>query len=332
MNLFDVPKIPVYCDGITHRLETRKSGETKVVDLTLKVQPFNGQLASALDQSEYGFVKRVLFKMDSGDPTVDLRAAEFTPPGDRQRLTCFATTDSDEPSIVIDQVRVTKLRARRGKESNGWTLYIGVSFGPLDRNELEYVNRFYTNQAWITWEEAEQSLDFDSDDDEPEEDDAATPLRPAPMWDDNDTPSAVDLQSLMFALLGKQCFLEEEQLAALSADQRAALAFWATAKRAGRPPVLDTAHVAGAANTDGVQVCAKCGLVLKDGGPDQQSTYVEKSLIGLDCPGVDLEDARPVSKRGAKSKARRDPEGEASQQRTEGRKRGQEGDDAEARP
>jgi hypothetical protein len=309
MNLFTVPKIPVYCEGITHRLETRKSGETKVVDLTLKVQPFTGQIASALDPSEYGFVKRVLFKMDSGDPTVDLRAAEFTPPGDRQRLTCFATADSVEPSIVLDQVKVTKLRARRGKEAHGWTLYIGVSFGPLDRNELEYVNRFYTTQGFLTFEEAEPSLDFQEDGDD-EADDAATPLRPAPMWDDDHPAAAAgsdedSLQHLSSALLGKQCFLDVEHLRTLSMAEREGLAKWATVKGGPVwPPVLAKSHIVGPPNDDGQRLCSKCW---QDFPVDDGVTYAKKSIIGLDCAGVDLEDARPIAKRGSKRTKKVDP-------------------------
>jgi hypothetical protein len=179
MDLFTVGKIPVYCEGITHRIERRTSGDTKVVDLTLKIAPFNAQLATALDQTEYGFVKRTLFKMNSGDPVVDLRAVEFLPPADRQRLTCFAAPDTEKASICLDQVKVTKIRARSSKDAQGWTLYIVVSFGPLDKNELEYVNRFYTSQVFITWDEAEPSLDFedgDGDDDSDDDlvDDAST--------------------------------------------------------------------------------------------------------------------------------------------------------------
>lgn len=319
MNLFTVPKIPVCCEGITHRLETRKSGETKVVDLTLKVQPFNGQLAAALDPNEYGFVKRVLFKMDSGDPTVDLRAAEFTPPGDRQRLTCFATTDSVEPSIVLDQVKVTKLSARRGKKAHGWTLTIGVSFGPLGRNELEYVNRFYTGQAFITFEEADPSLDF-ADDEESEDD--VTDKRPAPMFDENTPPSHDVLQKLSFALLGKHCFLEEEQLAKLTDAQREGLAKWAKGKNGPVwPPVLASSHVAGKLGADGSQPCTKCGLVLYNAEMTAAVAYTEKSIVGLDCPGVDLDDAVPQpKKRGSKKTKRIDHDAERREQTAHGKR------------
>lgn len=306
MDLFTVGKIPVYCDGITHRLETRKSGETKVVDLTLKIQPFTGQLAAALDPAEYGFVKRVLFKMDSGDPTVDLRAAEFTPPGDRQRLTCYATSDSTEPSIVIDHAKVTKLRARRGKEVHGWTLYVGVSFGPLSKDELAWANQFYTSQSFITFEEAEPSLDFTDDDDD---DAPARSSRPAAMWDEGEV-----VQALQHALLAKRCFLTIDMLDSLSDAEREGLAKWARAKGGPVwPPVLAKSHVAGEA-PDGSIGCRKCGQ------PFPADSQVG-DIAGLDCAGVDLEDARPIAKRGSKKTAKIDPEAERAAQSADGRKR-----------
>jgi hypothetical protein len=190
MHLFTTGKIPMYCEGITHRLEKRKDSEVKVVDLTLRVFPFTGQLASALDQDEYGFVKRTLFNLNSGDPSVDLRAVEFKPPSERQRMHCFASPDSDVASILLDQVKVTKLRARGSKDANGWALILVVSFGPLDKTELAFVNEFYTKQQFIRWEAAEPSLAFE-DTDAGESPDPDGGGRPTPMWDESDVVGTV---------------------------------------------------------------------------------------------------------------------------------------------
>lgn len=160
MQLFTAGKIPMYCEGITHRLEKRKDSEVKVVDLALKIEPFNAQLAAALDQDEYGFVKRTLFKMNDGDPTTDLRAVEFRTPGDRQQLHCYASPDSPEASIMFDHVKVTRLRARCSKEATGWVFSVHVSFGPVDKTELEAVNEWYTGMKWVRFEEAEPSFAF----------------------------------------------------------------------------------------------------------------------------------------------------------------------------
>jgi hypothetical protein len=184
MDLFAVGKIPMYCEGIAHRIERRREMDTKIVDLSLKIEPFTSQLAAALDQDEYGFVKRTLFKLTDASPNVDLRAVEFRPPSDRQNLLCFATPDTAEASIALIQAKVTKIRARCSKDAAGWVLYVNVSFGPLSKTELEYVNSFYTEQRWVSWQESEPSLEFeDEDDGDDEQLDGGG--RPAPMFDDD---------------------------------------------------------------------------------------------------------------------------------------------------
>jgi hypothetical protein len=181
MKLFTAGRIPLYCEGITHRLETRKSGDVKVVDLTLKAEPFTAQLSAAMNASEYGFVRRVLFTLSDASPIRDYRSIEFKPPVDRQKLICYASVDIPKASIAIDQAKVTKIRARQAKDGYHWTLYLYASFGPLGREELEYVNAFYCEQRWIAFEEAEPSLEFEGD--AGDEADEPEPLRPAPMFE-----------------------------------------------------------------------------------------------------------------------------------------------------
>lgn len=77
MKLFSVAKVPVFCDAVGHRLDKRRGQDVKVIDLALRVQPFTAQHAAALDQDAYAFVKRMLFKVNSGDPIGDLKAVEF---------------------------------------------------------------------------------------------------------------------------------------------------------------------------------------------------------------------------------------------------------------
>lgn len=162
MRLFTVAKIPMYCEGITHRLERRRGEEVKVVDLALKIEPFTPQLASALDQDEYGFIKRTLFKHQDASPIGDIRAVEFRPPSERQKLTVYATPDTEAAAIAFDGVKVIKIRARCQKDTSGWVLYVHVSFGPLGKTELEYINYFYAQQRFGTWEQADPSFDWDA--------------------------------------------------------------------------------------------------------------------------------------------------------------------------
>lgn len=187
MKLFTVGKVGIFCDGIGHRLERRKNQDVKVVDLSLRVQPFTSQLAAALDTDAYAFVKRILFKANGGDPITDLRSVEFKPFGDSQKLICFASPDTTEPSIAFDQVKVTKIRARTEKGVDGWALIVGVTFGPVGRAELEYVNAFYTEQRFITFDDGEPFLEFEDDGEDEASDRDLDARRPAPMFNDEGT-------------------------------------------------------------------------------------------------------------------------------------------------
>jgi hypothetical protein len=180
MELFTVSKIPMYCEGITHRLEQRATGDVKIVELTLKLDTFDGQMASAL-HDDYSIVKRTLFRMNDGEPNTDLQVVEFHTPSDRQKLRCYAVPDTEKASICFDQVKVTKLRAKRVKGAANWLLFVHVSFGPVDKGELMYVNEWFAGERYVSWEEAEPSLDFKVV--EPKEDKSLS--RPQPMFDDD---------------------------------------------------------------------------------------------------------------------------------------------------
>lgn len=191
MKLFSVGKVPMYCEGITHRIERRKSGDAKVVDLQLRIEPFTAQLAAALDQTEYAFVRRLLFTMNDASPVIDLKVVELRTPADRQKLLCFPATDTVKASIALDQVKVTKIRARKQKAGAAWVVYLHVSFGPLGKSELEYVNAYYTEQRFITFEEAEPSLEFEEESTDDEDEPETRSSRPQPMFDDpRDAPGA----------------------------------------------------------------------------------------------------------------------------------------------
>lgn len=187
MKLFTTGKIPLYCEAIGHRIERRKSGDTKVVDLTLTMDPFTSQHASALDR-EYTFVKRLLFKQSDATPTRDLRSATFAPPNERQLLTIFSAPDSSKAWIALDQVKVTGLRVRGAKDGDRWILVIKLSFGPVGKTELEAANEWYCSQRFVSFEQADPSLfedgeATDGEDDDDDDQDDSQPALPAHEFD-----------------------------------------------------------------------------------------------------------------------------------------------------
>lgn len=69
--MFDVDKIGVFLDSITHSTEDRRGTETKIVVLGCRVDPMDAKLALALDQR----VRNTLFTLGEAEPVKHLRAA-----------------------------------------------------------------------------------------------------------------------------------------------------------------------------------------------------------------------------------------------------------------
>ena len=179
MRLFELAKIPMYCDQITHGIESRSGDEVKIVTLTLRVQPFSAELATAIERS----VRATLFKLNHPEPQPHLKRVEFRLGVPRQKLIVFAASDTTTPSICFDQTKIVQTYARTQKDVNGYAFVVKLSFGPVGKTELEYLQDWLLGQRCVTTEAAEPGLFAEDDEDdafEPE------PQRPAPMFDDDD--------------------------------------------------------------------------------------------------------------------------------------------------
>jgi hypothetical protein len=183
--LFDVAKVGCFCDAIGHSIEKRRGEEVKILTLTLRVAPFDSKLATAMPDG----VKATLFKLNSGDPKETLRRADFALGLERQLLRVYAAPDTHDASIALDQVKVTGTYARSQKDRNGYDFVFKASFGPCDKNELEYVQAWLLTQRFVTFEQAEPGMfddDASGDEDMTDADEKAQAPAHAPMWDDGD--------------------------------------------------------------------------------------------------------------------------------------------------
>lgn len=158
--LFTVGKVATFLDRISHRLETRDGGEiVKVLDLVLRQQPFDWAHARAFwdenllagvlfnPQTHFlvGGLKEVVFDLD--DDTIP-----------NQNVVLFATPATKEPSIAFRQLAIGKVRARIEKAESGWGLVFHATFGPVGREDLEYINAWYTESRCLTWSASQASL------------------------------------------------------------------------------------------------------------------------------------------------------------------------------
>lgn len=181
--LIDVKKVGIFCDGIAHSTEKRKDGEVKVVQLTLRIQPFDAKLASAVRQD----VRQTLFKLNTVEQQPHLERVTFKLGVPRQNLHLFASPDTVKPTLMLDHVKISNVYARTEKGVNGLSLVFKATFGPASSGELSYVEDWRNSQRFVNCEEAEASLEFEEDgDDDVDEDEDAASDRPADMWEEGD--------------------------------------------------------------------------------------------------------------------------------------------------
>jgi hypothetical protein len=188
--LFSVPKVGLFLDSYKPAIEKRRGEEVKVIQMTLRLQPFDGKLARAIDDGvgEDSNVKVTLFKMGDGEAKPHLDRVDFALGCQRQQMTIFASPDTEEARLCFDQVKISGTYARTEKGVNDYAFVFKATFGPVGRNELEYIHDWHLGQRFVTFEEAEPGMfDVEADDDEDvtDADEKAREVQ-EPMWTDGD--------------------------------------------------------------------------------------------------------------------------------------------------
>ena len=161
MKLFDdVDRVGCYLDHIAHRVEKTKGGdEVKMIDLTLRVQPFTPDLAAALDPD----VRALLFRLDDAEPKPKIKALDFALTVPRQILRVYPVPEIDNGGMAFDDVEISDPRARTEKNVDGFALVLYASLGPLTPDQLEFVCEWLTEQRFVAFDPQTPAFDFDAD-------------------------------------------------------------------------------------------------------------------------------------------------------------------------
>jgi len=171
MRFFDTDRVGAYLDAVTLRLEKTKDIEHKVIDLTLRVQPFNSELAQSLHPD----VRALLFTGDTdGTPKPLLKAVELRMPDiPQQHIECTLLAEDSVGTFTLRHAEISDPRVRTEKGVDGYALIFYATIGPVGRDELEYVVNWYTQARFLTFSEAQVPLDFEA------QEEAAAPPPPA---------------------------------------------------------------------------------------------------------------------------------------------------------
>jgi hypothetical protein len=157
MRFFDDDHVGCYLDDIGHRVEKTKDGkEIRMVDLTLRVQPFTVALAAALDAD----VRALLFTMGEALPKDKIKAIHFALTVPRQAVSVRLLPDADDGALLLSDAEISGVRARLEKGVDGYALIFYVSVGPIGARDLEYFVGWHTLQRFVTFHPQEPVLDF----------------------------------------------------------------------------------------------------------------------------------------------------------------------------
>lgn len=199
-DFFNGLKVGIFLDAVAPGTEKRKSGETKIVTLSCRVEPFTADLATAIDDGVHAKhqIKPLLYNMTDAEPKsiVERLAVRLGCP--RQRVLLFASSDTVKASLALQDVRVGGITVRTSKDANGYVLTFRASFGPVGKTELEYLHDWYLGQRFAVFSQAEPSLEFSgadagTDQQQPSDaDEKARQAAPGLTWDDApaDAPAA----------------------------------------------------------------------------------------------------------------------------------------------
>jgi hypothetical protein len=190
--LFDVGKVGLTLDAIAHTTEKRKDGEQKVVQLTLRVAPFDAKLATALHPA----VRQTLFKLNNPDAHEHLARVNFSLGVPRQFIELYASTDSPKATMGLDHVLITGIYARVEKGMhNMFVLVFKGTLGPVSDKELGFLENWRNTMKFGTFDEADASdlfIDADEDDEDDAEEEGDQPALPVHDFDTTAAGAPVD--------------------------------------------------------------------------------------------------------------------------------------------
>jgi hypothetical protein len=156
MRLFDDDKIGCYLDKIEHRVERTSDSETKMVDLTLRVQPFTPELAASLDPD----VRALLFTLTDAQPKPKIKEVRLALTVPHQLLAIHPLPELEEGRLALSDCEITGFRVRTEQGVDGYALVFYVSYGPASPHDLEYVCEWLTQQRFVTFHPQAPALDF----------------------------------------------------------------------------------------------------------------------------------------------------------------------------
>jgi len=160
----DLERLAFVCDTYHPTTEMRRDVEVRVLVVKLRLEPVTAAIATAIHPQ----LRRILFA--HGDkPRGLIRELLWAPAVPLQQLTVAPAPDAND-TLVLDQVRIERVRARLVSKGNYWRLIVVLTVGPCDRDQLAALQEWVGIARSVSFSEAQPTL-FQEHDDEPDDDD-----------------------------------------------------------------------------------------------------------------------------------------------------------------
>lgn len=173
-------KVVTYLKSLTIKTERRGDDETKIVVLSLSIQPFTKELATILVPG----VKSKLFGNDGGpaEDMLDVTCAIHAP--NYMAVKMFRAPDLKRPSVgPLTTVKIEpKLKVRRDKETPAFAALLKLNVPFPTAEELLFLAHTVNSQVWFTMAEEQGNLinppneKDEEDEDQPELNDGQEPV------------------------------------------------------------------------------------------------------------------------------------------------------------
>lgn len=172
MRLFDLDAVPCSLDTLAFRVEKQKGAtEQKVIDLTLRVEPFTIDLASSVDPA----VRKLLFTLQNVRPKSLIHLVELNFPIAKQRLVVQRTDTMLADRIIgigdmlFPDAKIHRLRAKVPKERDDYAFLFVATVTDVGPQQLEYLHAWLTESRFVTFAEEQPALRLDDDDHDDEQ-------------------------------------------------------------------------------------------------------------------------------------------------------------------
>lgn len=155
--LFSTDHVGCTLDAIAHRVKD----EAKLVDLTLRIEPFTPALAAALDPD----VRRFLFALDDVAIRDKIRAVEFALAVPDQTLTVRIVPELAKGEVAFTDCAIDKIKAKKDKDKPEYLLTVRATVIAPTAKQLEFLQAWHTDQRFVSFHPADPELDLAGDED-----------------------------------------------------------------------------------------------------------------------------------------------------------------------